>query len=520
MQTNWPAEIVCAELRKNNQPLGWRNKLYLFLASPSSSSNAQRFAFFVLLLSISSVLTSGIESTRASSRIAFMLTTVNQMSGGDHGATLQMLSNRTLAAQLGASSDGGWRAWDTWTLSMLGFFTFELLLRLVSYKNPFHDPMMLIDVLCIVPFVLNTVISHSERFHLTGNLVELYLHNRPLAVALHLVASLSALRFLKLIRFFIGTRILRETLYESISALLLPSYLALMLIIFFGSIIFAVEYDPADPDHMPDVTTSWWMLLVTMTTVGYGDYSPRTSSGRILISICMLAGLVIIAMPIAIVGNNFTNAWDRRGLTYLSEMLRQQLLLSGQSPDDVIFAFRMFDTNRSGYISYREFREHIQNNLRADFSPKEIRTLWKLIDADESGEVKLSEFSNAVFPEVEIHDLSEMLDAASTKIERDSGGDGRAPTAQQLKEIKASLKRDSDENLLDTSVQVTDMSEHSRRTIAPTKGDPHERMERLEQMLQLVLEQQQLMATQVSALLKATPDADVTIGPRNSQVDL
>ena len=84
------------------------------------------------------------------------------MSGGDHGATLQMLSNRTLAAQLGASSDGGWCV-DTGRCRC--WATFELLLRLVSYKNPFHDLMMLIDVLCIVPFVLNTVISHSERFH-------------------------------------------------------------------------------------------------------------------------------------------------------------------------------------------------------------------------------------------------------------------------------------------------------------------------------------------------------------------
>ena len=99
--------------------------------------------------------------------------------------------------------------------------------------------------------------------------------------------------------------------------------------------------------------------------------------------------------------------------------------------------------------------------------------------------------------------------------------DGRPPTAAQLKEIKASLKRDSDENLLEMSVQAMgETSERPRKTVAPSAGDPHERMVRLEQMLQTVLEQQQLMASQVRAVMKAMPDADVTIGPRNSEVVL
>ena len=81
-----------------------------------------------------------------------------------------------------------------------------------------------------------------------------------------------------------------------------------MLLTFFGTVLFAVEYRPDDlknGSRVPDVTTSWWMLLVTMTTVGYGDYSPQTGIGRILMFFCMVSGLVVLAMPLAIVGSTF-----------------------------------------------------------------------------------------------------------------------------------------------------------------------------------------------------------------------
>ena len=123
-----------------------------------------------------------------------------------------------------------------------------------------------------------------------------------------LVSSLEALRFTKMVRFLLGTRVLLHTLRSSFMALVIPSYLLLMLLSFFGTILFAVEYDPLDTSgggRVPDVTTSWWMLLTTMTTVGYGDYSPQTTAGRVLTFFCMIAGLTMLAMPLAIVGSSF-----------------------------------------------------------------------------------------------------------------------------------------------------------------------------------------------------------------------
>jgi hypothetical protein len=48
---------------------------------------------------------------------------------------------------------------------------------------------------------------------------------------------------------------------------------------------------------------------VTMMTVGYGDAVPMTVGGRIVASLTMLASIIILALPISVIGANFTQQW-------------------------------------------------------------------------------------------------------------------------------------------------------------------------------------------------------------------
>ena len=56
--------------------------------------------------------------------------------------------------------------------------------------------------------------------------------------------------------------------------------------------------ESVNPDtQFKTVANGVYWAIVTMTTVGYGDYVPQTSLGRLLASVVMLLGFGIIAIP-------------------------------------------------------------------------------------------------------------------------------------------------------------------------------------------------------------------------------
>merc|ERR1712193_521868 len=58
-----------------------------------------------------------------------------------------------------------------------------------------------------------------------------------------------------------------------------------------------------------NIAHACWLAIVTMTTVGYGDLYPKTFQGRLVGVVCMFSGILLIALPTAIVGQNFQEVY-------------------------------------------------------------------------------------------------------------------------------------------------------------------------------------------------------------------
>lgn len=70
---------------------------------------------------------------------------------------------------------------------------------------------------------------------------------------------------------------------------------------------------------------SFWYVIVTITTVGYGDMYPTTELGKIIASVTALSGIIVLAMPIGVVGANFSSEYYRvQSEKKQRERLRQQ----------------------------------------------------------------------------------------------------------------------------------------------------------------------------------------------------
>ncbi|KAL9658772.1 hypothetical protein ABK040_005927 [Willaertia magna] len=132
---------------------------------------------------------------------------------------------------------------------------------------------------------------------------------------------LRLLRLIKLAKYSIKIQLLIVSIRRSIDLLLAVGFFILSTIIIFGSIIYYSErgiYDSETqrfvtvkhlngteirtPSVFSDVTVGMWYALVSMTTTGYGDISPTSGIGRIIGSLTILSGVLIIALPSMIIG--------------------------------------------------------------------------------------------------------------------------------------------------------------------------------------------------------------------------
>lgn len=46
-----------------------------------------------------------------------------------------------------------------------------------------------------------------------------------------------------------------------------------------------------------------WLVLITTTTVGYGEYSPNTPLGRVIIMFVAIWGTLIVSLMVVVVSN-------------------------------------------------------------------------------------------------------------------------------------------------------------------------------------------------------------------------
>lgn len=67
--------------------------------------------------------------------------------------------------------------------------------------------------------------------------------------------------------------------------------------------------DSHEDDPFSSIPATFWWCVVTLTTVGYGDAYPLTAYGKLAAAFTMIASVVITALPISVIGANFTQRW-------------------------------------------------------------------------------------------------------------------------------------------------------------------------------------------------------------------
>ena len=60
-----------------------------------------------------------------------------------------------------------------------------------------------------------------------------------------------------------------------------------------------------DSEEYPTLGVAMWWALQTVTTIGYGDVTPKEPSGRIVAGVVMLEGVALLAITTAVITSTF-----------------------------------------------------------------------------------------------------------------------------------------------------------------------------------------------------------------------
>ena len=66
------------------------------------------------------------------------------------------------------------------------------------------------------------------------------------------------------------------------------------------------------PDKLGTIPDAMWWAIVTLGTIGYGDVVPVTALGRIIASVAIFLGLIMVALPVGIIASGFQQEIRRR----------------------------------------------------------------------------------------------------------------------------------------------------------------------------------------------------------------
>jgi len=217
----------------------------------------------------------------------------------------------------------------------ISFFTIEFLLRFAGSPDKIaflKGAMNLIDCLAIAPYYLTLFFmpppelgipdpdaiaqsaaapeeEEESDFGSVGRVMQVFRIAR-------------IMRIFKLARRSVGLQSIAYTVRTSWKDLGLLFSLVLMGMLVFGSLTYYIENEEEGTGFVSIPQGMWWALQ-TLTSVGYGDFTTETILGKLIGAACGVCGVLVMALPIPIVVDNFADYYSEQKKLEAKELKRE-----------------------------------------------------------------------------------------------------------------------------------------------------------------------------------------------------
>lgn len=180
-------------------------------------------------------------------------------------------------------------AFDAAEWFFTALFTVEYIARIVSVERPLRYVRSfygIVDLLSVVPTYLALFFPETHAL-----------------IDVRILRLLRIFRIFRLTHYVAEYQMLAEALAASRRKIMVFISAVLMVVLILGTLLYVVE----GPEHgFKDIPTSIYWAITTITTVGFGDITPKTEIGRFIASVMMLLGWGTLAVPTGIVTAEMT----------------------------------------------------------------------------------------------------------------------------------------------------------------------------------------------------------------------
>ena len=236
--------------------------------------------------------------------------------------------------------------------SSLLLFALEYILRIWSCTDTKNPLRMVTDRL-----------KYAMSFYLIIDLLSII----PIFIPFILPNQITLIRLLRLVsifklgrftKYFKSLEQLKHVLKRKSEIFVIMLFFLVFILLFSSVIMYVVEYS-AQPDKFSSIPASLWWAIMTVTTVGYGDIIPVTPLGKIIASFVTLTGVLILALPSAILATGFIEERQNQ---------RVQASKNEMTPEDKLLLIeKLWDQKIRGLISEDEYENLKSEILEGQF---------------------------------------------------------------------------------------------------------------------------------------------------------